>query len=138
MILVFIFLGAITSIAIVTVENRVLDVANDDITAGTMSEQTANALEFNKQMGMYLPVLIIIGAFVWSMIRGIGGRGDFAGGATYQAFYTGWVILVLCCMTGFLMSFLGGMIIDQFYTALDNANMIQGTHGLSGMEPGTG
>ena len=127
MLLCFIFLGAITAIAIVTVENRVLDVANADLTAGKMSQQTANAIEFNKQMGMYLPVLILLGAFIWAMIRGIGGRGDFAGGATYQAFYTGWVILVLCCLTGFMMSFLGGMIIDQFYTALDNANMIQGT-----------
>jgi hypothetical protein len=127
MLLVFIFLGAITYIAIVTVENRVLEVAGSDIVGGTMSTQTSNAINFNKQVGMYLPVLILLGAFIWAMIRGIGGRGDFSGGATYQAFYTGWVILVLCCMTGFMMSFLGGTIIDRLYTSLDNANMIQGT-----------
>jgi hypothetical protein len=127
MIVVFILLGAITSIAIVVVENRVIDIANVDITEGTMSQQTYNAIEFNKQMGMYLPVLILLGAFIWSMIRGIGGRGDSSGGATYQAFYTGWVILVLCCMTGFLMAFLGGTLLDRLYTSLDAANMIQGT-----------
>jgi hypothetical protein len=127
MILVFIFLGALMVVAFIVVENRVLDVANQDVIKGKMSQQTASAIEFNKQMGMYLPVLILIGVFVWSMIRGIGGRGDFGGGATFEAFYVGWIILLVCCLTGFMMSFLGGMIIDQFYTALDAANMIQGT-----------
>jgi hypothetical protein len=127
MILVFIFLGALMVIAFNAVENRVLDVANQDVTKGKMSVQTSNAIEFNKQIGMFLPVLMLLGVFIWAMIRGIGGRGDFGGGATFEAFYVGWVILLVSCVTGFMMSFLGGTIIDQFYTALDSANMIGGT-----------
>ena len=127
MILVFLILGSITYLSMVYIDNAVMGQANKYIAEGKLSSQTVNAINFNRSLGMYLPVFMLLGAFVWSMIRGVGGRGDYAGGATYQAFYTGWVILVMCCMVGFMMSFLGGFLLDSLYTNLDKANLIQGT-----------
>lgn len=127
MLLVFLILSAITYLSVIYFYNSVMTVENKYIVEGKSSSQTVNAINFNRSMGMYLPVFMLLGAFVWAMIRGVGGRGDFSGGATYQAFYTGWVIFVLCCMVGFMMSFLGGLLLDTLYTNLDKANMIQGT-----------
>lgn len=91
-----------------------------------MSQQTKNSMEFSRSIAMYLPVFMLIGAFLWSMLRSIGGSG-----ATYQSFYTGWVILFLCCLTGFYMAFLGGLMIDNLYTSLDSKGYIGSTEHMS-------
>ena len=127
MLLVFLILGSITYLSSMYFENSIMKIENKWIAEGKSSSQTVNAINFNRSIGMYLPVFMLLGAFIWAMLRGIGGRGDSGGGATYQAFYTGYVILVLCCLVGFIMSFLGGYLIDTLYTQLDKANMIQGT-----------
>lgn len=111
MVLVFLLLGAGTYLCLTVLYNGILDVSNDRILNNQTSEQTKNAMSFNRDICMYLPVLMLIGAFIWSMARGVGGSG-----VTFGAFYTGWIILVLCCVTGFLMAFTGGMIIDSLTT----------------------
>lgn len=122
MLLCFLVLGAFTYLCIVALYNGVIGVANTDITAGATSQQTKNAMSFNRDVAMYLPVVMIIGAFVWSAVRGIGGSG-----ATYQSFYTGYVVLIICCITAFIMAFAGGMLIDRLYTNLDSLGYIQGS-----------
>lgn len=121
MLLVFLILGAFSYFCIIALYNGVIAPANDDITEGLMSKQTKDALTFNRDLAMYLPVFMLIGAFVWAMVRGIGGSG-----ATYQSFYTGYVIFVMCCIVGFLMAFAGGMLIDRLYITLDDQGYIQG------------
>lgn len=121
MLLVFLILGAFSYLCITALYNGILAPANADISAGMTSEQTKNALAFNRDIAMYMPVFMLLGAFVWAMVRGIGGSG-----ATYQSFYTGWVIFILCCITGMLMAFAGGMLIDRLYGTLDDQGYIQG------------
>jgi hypothetical protein len=125
LIFVLVFLGAaaITIIAIFTMENSVLDVVNTFINQGIISQQTANAIEFNRVIGMTLPIIALGGCFLWSMMRGVQSRDNqtISGGA----FYTGWIILVLCCITGFIMSFTGGLILDSLFTGLDSAKVIE-------------
>jgi len=82
MLLVFLILSAITYLCVIYFYNSVMTVENKYIVEGKSSSQTVNAINFNRSMGMYLPVFMLLGAFVWAMIRGIGGRGDFGGGAT--------------------------------------------------------
>lgn len=127
MLLIFIFVAAIVYISVGQAENAVMDKVNDFISQGKVSLQTQQAIEWNRNVTMALPILSLLGAFIWSVIRGVGGRGDSYGGATFQAYFTGWVLLVLFCFCGFLLSFLGGFVIDSLYTGLDNANMINST-----------
>jgi len=124
MLVVFLFVAAIIYLAVIQVDNQILGIFNEQIADGTVSTQTSQAVNFNRQVGMYLPVLSLLGAFIWSVIRGVGGRGDSYGGATFQSFFTGWILLVLFCTVGFVMAFLGGMVLDNFYTSLDNAGLI--------------
>ena len=126
MLLTFIFIAAMIYLAIGGVENQFLDPMNKMINKGTISSQTQKAIEWNRTMTMALPVLALIGAFVWSVIRGVGGRGDSYGGATYQSFFSGYTMLILCCLVGFIMSFVGGIFIDTLYTSLDKQGLIQG------------
>lgn len=119
MILIFLILGSFTYLCVIMLYNGVITQENIDISAGLTSEQTKQATSFNRDMAMYMPVFMLIGAFVWSMVRGIGGSG-----ATYQSFYTGFVIFLLCCIVGFLMSYSGGMLIDRLYMNLDNIGYI--------------
>lgn len=126
MLLTFLFIAVMIYLAIGGVENQFLEPINTMIGKGTISTQTKNAIEWQRNMTMTLPVLALIGAFVWSVVRGVGGRGDSYGGATYQSFFSGWTMLVLFCVTGFIMSFVGGIFIDSIYTAFDNRGLIQG------------
>jgi hypothetical protein len=126
MLLTFLFIAVMIYLAIGSVENQFLDPINTMINKGTISTQTKNAIEWQRNMTMTLPVLALIGAFVWSVIRGVGGRGDSYGGATYQSFHSGYTMLVLCCLVGFIMSFVGGVFIDTLYTGLDKRGLIQG------------
>jgi len=119
MLLVFLVVGAASWMCLAVLFNGIIAPANTDIVSGVMSMQTKNTMGFSRDLAMYLPVFMLIGAFIWAMLRGIGGSG-----ATYQAFYTGYVIFVLCCATGFMMAFLGGTIIDRMYIGLDNAGLM--------------
>lgn len=122
MLCVFLFLGAISWMAMSYAMNETIELSNERIAESKMSSQTKNTMEFSRSIAMYLPVFMLIGAFIWSLLRGIGGSG-----ATYQSFYTGWVIFFLCCLTGFYMAFLGGLMIDSLYTELDNRGFIDST-----------
>lgn len=121
MLLVFLVLGAFSYLCVIALYNGVIGVANVNIGDGLTSEQTKNALSFNRDIAMYMPVFMLLGAFIWAMVRGIGGSG-----ATYQSFYTGWVIFITCCMVAFLMSFAGGMLIDRLYSTLDEQGYTTG------------
>lgn len=125
MLLVFVIAAAFIYLFIGQTENALMVPINKLINAGTVSQQTAQAIAWNRNLTMALPILALIGAFVWSVIRGVGGRGDSYGGATFQSFFTGWIVLISCCLVGFMMSFTGGLVIDTLYTHLDNAGMIQ-------------
>lgn len=127
MLLIFLFVAAIVYLIIGQAENTVMDKVNAMITMGKVSQQTMQAIEWNRNLTMALPILSLLGAFIWSVIRGVGGRGDSYGGATFQAYFTGWVLLVMFCLVGFLASFMGGLIIDSLYTNLDNQGLIQST-----------
>jgi len=122
MICIFLLLGAISWMAVSFAMNETIDLANENIAASKMSAQTRNTMEVARSVAMYMPVFMLIGAFVWTTLRGIGGSG-----ATYQSFYTGWVIFFLCCLIGFYMAFLGGLMIDSLYTELDNQHYIDST-----------
>lgn len=126
MIVLFLLLGAISWMAMSFVMNETISVANDNIADSKMSQQTKNTMDVARTIAMYLPVFMLIAAFIWSMLRGIGGSG-----ATYQSFYTGWVIFFLCCLVGFYMAFLGGLLIDNLYTELDNHSYIGNTTHMS-------
>jgi uncharacterized membrane protein len=121
----FIILGAFTYFVSMAIYNVVIVKENVMITANQSSQATKDALTFNRDMSMYLPVFMLIGVFVWAMVRGIGGSG-----ATFQTFYFGYVILFLSCFIAFMMSFAGGVFIDKLYTALDDKGYI-GSPGLS-------
>jgi hypothetical protein len=121
----FLILGAFTYFCTMAVYNVVILKENEFIDAGTSSEATRAAMAFNRDMSMYMPVFMLIGVFVWAMVRGIGGSG-----ATFQTFYFGYVILMLACFISFLMSFAGGLFVDNLYTALDDRDMI-GAPGLA-------
>lgn len=125
MLLIFIIVAAIVYLGVGQAENAVMEKANDLISQGKVSQQTKQAIEWNRNVTMALPILSLLGAFIWSVIRGVGGRGDSYGGATFQAYFTGWILLVLFCLVGFLMSFTGGLIIDSLYTGFDDAGLIQ-------------
>ncbi len=121
----FLILGALSYFCTMAIYNVVIEKENVEITAGHSSEATKNALAFNRDMAMYMPVFMLIGVFIWAMVRGIGGSG-----ATFQTFYFGYVILFLCCFISFVMAFAGGAFMDKLYTALDEREMI-GEPGLS-------
>lgn len=121
----FLILGAFSYFCIMAIYNVVIIKENVEITAGHTSEATKQALSFNRDMGMYMPVFMLIGVFVWAMVRGIGGSG-----ATFQTFYFGYVVLFLSCFIAFIMSFAGGIFIDNLYSALDQRGLI-GAPGLS-------
>lgn len=124
MIGVFLVMGALSYFCVMAIYNVVIEKENVEITAGHSSEATKNALAFNRDMAMYLPVFMLIGVFVWAMVRGIGGSG-----ATFQTFYFGYVILFLCCFISFIMAFSGGLFIDKFYSEMDERGFI----GISGL-----
>lgn len=126
MLCVFLFLGAISWMAMSYAMNETIDIANENIGKSMMSDQTKNTMEFARSIGMYLPVFMLIGAFVWAALRSIGGSG-----ATYQSFYTGFVIMFLCCLTGFYMAFLGGLLIDSLYINLYEDGFIGSTQYMS-------
>lgn len=121
----FIILGALTYFCTMAIYNVIIEKENVEIAAGHSSEATKQALSFNRDMGMYMPVFMLVGVFIWAMVRGIGGSG-----ATFQTFYFGYVILFIACFLSFLMAFSGGMFIDKLYSALDERSMI-GSPGLS-------
>lgn len=125
MILGFLILGAFSYFCMIAIYNVVIEKENDQISDGKSSEATKNALAFNRDIALYLPVFMLVGVFVWAMVRGIGGSG-----ATYQTFYFGYTILILCCFVSFLMAFAGGIFIDNLYTALNERSLI-GSPGLS-------
>ena len=120
----FLILGALSYFCMMAIYNVVIEKENTYISAGSSSEATKAALSFNRDLGMYVPIFMLIGVFVWSMVRSIGGSG-----ATFQTFYFGYVILILCCFLSFLFAFAGGAVIDNLYTALDERNLI-GSPGL--------
>lgn len=120
----FLILGALSYFCVMAIYNVVIEKENVEITAGTSSEATKNALAFNRDIGMYMPVFMIFGVFIWAMVRGIGGSG-----ATFQTFYYGYIILFMACFVSFLMAFSGGMFIDKLYIALDARGYI-GAPGL--------
>jgi hypothetical protein len=122
----FIILGAFTYFCTMAIYNSVILTENKEITLGHSSQATKKSMEFSRDMSLYLPVFMLVGVFIWSMVRGIGGSG-----ATFQTFYFGYVILFLSCFIAFMMAFAGGTFIDKFYTELDNRSML-GTPGLSG------
>jgi hypothetical protein len=126
MIGVFLVMGALSYFCIMAIYNVVIEKENVEIVEGHSSEATKNALAFNRDMAMYTPVFMLLGVFIWAMVRGIGGSG-----ATFQTFYFGYVILILCCFISFIMAFSGGMFIDKFYTALDEKGLI-GAPGITG------
>lgn len=121
----FILLGAFSYFCTMAIYNSVISTENSMINAGTSSEATKDAMSFNRDIALYLPVIMLIGVFIWAMVRGIGGSG-----ATFQTFYFGYTILFLCCFVSLLMAFAGGIYIDNFYSALDDRGMI-GSPGLS-------
>lgn len=121
----FLIFGAFTYFCTMAVYNVVIEKENTFIAANATSKSTKEALSFNRDMGLYLPVFMLIGVFIWAMVRGIGGSG-----ATFQTFYFGFVVLFLCCFVAFLMSFAGGLFIDRLYSGLDARNLI-GSPGLS-------
>lgn len=126
MVCLFLLLGAMSWMAMTYTMNETIDIANDNIAKSKMSQQTKNTMNVARDIAMYLPVFMLIGVFIWSLLRGIGGSG-----ATYQGFYTGWVIFFLCCLVGFYMAFLGGLMIDSLYTELDNRGYIGSTEHMS-------
>lgn len=126
MIGVFLIMGALSYFCVMAIYNVVIEKENVEITAGHSSEATKSALAFNRDMAMYLPVFMLIGVFIWAMVRGIGGSG-----ATFQVYYFGYVVLLLCCFTSFVMAFSGGMFIDRLYSELDGKGLI-GPPGISG------
>jgi len=115
----FLILGALSYFCTMAIYNVVIEKENVFIAANQTSLATKNALAFNRDMGMYMPVFMLIGVFIWAMVRGIGGSG-----ATFQTFYFGYVILFLCCFISFLMSFAGGVFIDRLYITLDEQGYI--------------
>ena len=121
----FLILGAFTYFCTMAIYNVVIEKENTFIENNASSEATKQALSFNRDMGMYMPVFMLIGVFVWAMVRGIGGSG-----ATFQTFYFGYVILLLCCFVSFVMAFGGWLFIDKLYMALDERLMI-GEPGLN-------
>jgi len=126
----FLILGAFTYFCMMAIYNVVIEKENVFISENSTSKATKEALSFNRDMGMYTPVFMLIGVFVWAMVRGIGGSGT-----TFQTFYFGYVMLILCCFVAFLMSFAGGAFIDRFYSAMDEKGYI-GEPGLSAVWAG--
>ena len=126
--ILFIFVAACTVVIVYELENTLFtEIINPFIQAGTMSQQTSNAINFQRNIGLGLPIVALLGGLIWSFMRGFGSRDGNSTGVSSGSFYTGWVILISLCLIGFLMSFLGGTIIDKLYSSLDSANMIQGT-----------
>jgi hypothetical protein len=121
----FLILGALSYFCVMAIYNVVIVKENVEISAGHSSEATKSALSFNRDMAMYMPVFMLLGVFIWAMVRGIGGSG-----ATFQTFYFGYIILFLCCFISFVMAFSGGMFIDKLYSALDERHLI-GSPGLT-------
>ena len=119
MILAFLVLGALSYFCMMAIYNVVIEKENAFIAENATSKATKEALSFNRDMGMYLPVFMLIGVFIWAMVRGIGGSGT-----TYQTFYFGYVILITSCFVAFLMSFAGGTFIDKFYAEMDEKGYI--------------
>jgi hypothetical protein len=118
-VVVFIIAASITAVAVFEMENSLLDIINTFIAQGTVSSKTASAISFSRNIGMALPLIALGGCFLWSMNRGVQSRDNqtISGGA----FWTGWIVLVLCCVVGFIMSFTGGIIIDSLWTGIDLA-----------------
>jgi hypothetical protein len=104
-ILIFLIFGGITILAVFALENNAMTQINNFISQGTVSSQTANAITFQRNIGMGLPIIALLGAFLWGMMRGVQSRSREE--PTSSAFYTGWIILISCCVTGFLLAWCG-------------------------------
>lgn len=120
--LVFLFAAGFLYLFIGQAENAMLEPINKMIAGGTVSQRTAQAIEWNRNVTLAIPILTLLGALIWSIMRGIQSRDGYA--AETGAFWTGWVILVLCCLTGFIMSFAGGVVLDSLYTGMDRQGLI--------------
>ena len=85
-------------------------IINPYITAGDVSLQTAHATEWNVNFMRYAVPIILLFGFVfavnWAIYKSGGGM------ATFSTFWWGFLAFCICCVTGLILSFLGGYFIE--------------------------
>lgn len=66
-----IILAAIVLAGFSVVDNKFLDIANDEIAEGHMSVQTKTAIGWNVAMMVWAPILTLIIFFLWAVVRAL-------------------------------------------------------------------
>ncbi len=68
---VILLISAALFLCIIAIVNETTPQMNKDISDGKMSQQTWNAVSFNRQMINSIPFWIIVGTFVFAVVRSI-------------------------------------------------------------------
>ena len=55
--------------------NPLIESANDDITAGGVGARSRNAFYFNANIFTMVPGIVLIGMFIWLMVRAVYSKG---------------------------------------------------------------
>jgi hypothetical protein len=87
---------------------------NPAITAGEVSLQTANAVGWNVNFIRYAPPIILLFGFVFAVNFAIFKSGG--GSVSFTTFYWGFLVFIIACVSGLIMSYFGGWFLDTMLT----------------------
>ena len=92
-------------------DNFLVMTINPTIVAGDVTVQTASATEWNVNFIRYAVPIILLFGFVFSINWAIYKSGG--GMATFSTFWWGFLVFVIFCVAGLIMSFWGGFFLDS-------------------------
>jgi hypothetical protein len=84
---------------------------NPAIVAGNVSAQTANAVAWNVNFLRYAPPIILLFGFIFAVNFSIFKAGG--GSVSFTTFYWGFLVFIIACVCGLIMSYFGGWFLDM-------------------------
>lgn len=83
---------------------------NPAITTGEVSAQTANVVGWNVNFIRYAPPIILLFGFCFAVNFAVFKSGG--GSVSFTTFYWGFIVFLICCVSGLIMSYFGGQFLD--------------------------
>lgn len=87
---------------------------NPAISAGEVSAQTANVVGWNVNFIRYAPPIILLFGFVFAVNFAVFKSGG--GSVSFTTFYWGFLVFLIACVSGLIMSYFGGWFLDTMLT----------------------